>query len=99
MLPSPRASFALLLLTAGLLAGVPMACGFPEYGFKSEAASGSGGAHSTVGSGGKGGGTNVPECLTDADCVGSPKGSVCDTPADICVQCLPSKDMCPLGEF
>jgi hypothetical protein len=38
-------------------------------------------------------------CKSNADCVGSLLGGVCDLATGICVECLASDDTCPLGEY
>ena len=71
---------------------------------------GQGGATSTAassGQGGKGGGAaggsggigGAPECAIDDDCVGNPKGPVCDPTVPQCVACLPNNDVCAPGTY
>lgn len=49
------------------------------------------------GSAGSGGGTTL--CTTDADCADDPAGAVCQVGTGQCVECLPSNDTCPPGQF
>ncbi|MFO0567107.1 MAG: MopE-related protein, partial [Polyangiaceae bacterium] len=53
--------------------------------------SGTGGAAGSAGTGGSGG------CTSDGDC--SAPTAVCDTATSTCVECLPSKDSCPTGQY
>ncbi|MBK6533602.1 MAG: hypothetical protein IPF99_29660 [Deltaproteobacteria bacterium] len=43
---------------------------------------------------------DVPfRCATNADCAGNAGGAVCDTATGACVQCVPSADTCPVGQY
>ena len=58
-------------------------------------AAGGAGTTTTTGTGGSGGGG----CTTSADCSGNPSGSICDTSTGDCVECTPTDDVCPSGQF
>ena len=57
---------------------------------------GGGGTGGTAGTGGTGGSTtsttSTTGCQTNADCVGDPGGSICDSVSGNCVACLPAAD-------
>ncbi len=38
-------------------------------------------------------------CADDAACVGHPDGPVCDTSTGRCARCLPTRDVCPSGQY
>jgi hypothetical protein len=64
-------------------------------------AGGAGGTSSSSSAGGSAGagGATKTGCTTDADCKGSPVGSVCDAASGACVACLPANDTCGAGQF
>jgi hypothetical protein len=60
---------------------------------------GSGGMGGMAGMGGMGGMGGDPGCIKDSDCVNDPQGNVCDNDTGDCVECLPTKDNCPQGQY
>ena len=66
-------------------------------------AAGKGGSAGTGAGGASGGGAAgapvVTACATSADCAGNPTTKICDPTTGICVGCLPSADMCPMGQY
>jgi Cys-rich repeat protein len=60
---------------------------------------GAGGTAGSSGGGQAGQKSDALYCVESADCAGNTGNKVCDTSTNRCVQCLPSNDECPEGQF